>query len=270
MRHGVVLMYLHIPKTAGTSLTDIIYDQYSDSSGSCEEAGMFREGVYYYPGEPGFVRPCKAEQVYRINQPSTISNAMRRSELRVVAGHFSFGLHMLIDRRTTYVTMLRHPVERIVSLYFHLKRWPSHGDNKPWLERVGLRPLHETSLDEFIQNYPLCELDNDQTRRVAGEDPEFGHCTLSLLQKAKSNIERHFCLVGVAERFQETLRVAADVLGWSADGRNYKKLRNEYRSSTSLVPSKTQELILKQNALDIELYSFANDWLTDRLRTIAT
>src|SRR5262245_472933 len=167
MLNGRVFLYLHIPKTAGTSLTEIIHVQYTDSTGSREDAGMFCEGIYYYPGEPGFMRPCRASEPYRIIPPNRIVQALRRSDLRVVAGHFVFGLHHLIDRPSTYATMLRHPVERIVSLYWHLKRWPQYRENDPWLERVGLKPLGAgTSLENFVRNYQLRELDNDQTRRI--------------------------------------------------------------------------------------------------------
>src|SRR5262249_44432468 len=132
MLDGHVLLYLHIPKTAGSSMTYVIYDQYNDSTGSCEEAGMFCEGIYYYPGEPDLVRadhPCRTFEL------SIFAGAVSRSDLRAVVGHFAFGLHTLIDRPTTYATLLRHPLERIVSLYCHLKRWPVYGQNEPWLQR---------------------------------------------------------------------------------------------------------------------------------------
>jgi hypothetical protein len=259
-----LLLYLHIPKTAGSSLTSAIYNQYNDATGSREEGGWFREGIYFFPGDPGFVRPSRTNDPNRLVDPSSILRALRRNDLRVVAGHFSFGLHTLTNRASTYGTMLRDPFDRIVSLYYHLRRWPTYGLN--WLERVGLRSLEaETSLDDFISNYPLPELDNDQTRRLAGEDPEFGGCTRSLLGTAKSNLERHFSFIGITERYEESLWLASHVLSWSVQRQPNKQLVNETRVPISMIPRKTRDAILERNALDLELYSFAKRWLEDRL-----
>jgi hypothetical protein len=196
---------------------------------------------------------------------------MRRKDLRAVVGHFAFGLHGLIDRPATYATVFRHPIERIASLFYHLKRWPKYGRNEPWLQAAGYRPLESNaSLEDFIRDYPLRELDNDQTRRIAGEDPQFGGCTSSLLKLAKSNIEQHFSFVGVTERFEDTLRVAADVLSWSTQPVARKILVNERREPTISMPAITREAILERNAFDLELYSFANEWLDKRLRAPTT
>ena len=85
--------------------------------------------------------------------------------------------------------------------------------------------------------------------------------------RAKSNIRQHFSLVGTAERFEDTLRVAAGVLGWSTQPETVRLLVNEGRQPSSSITSITREAILERNALDLELYSFANEWLNDRLRT---
>jgi hypothetical protein len=228
---------------------------------------MFCSGVYYYPGEPDLVRPCRGDQPYGIVQPDSVVRALCRSDLRAVVGHFSFGLHTLVYRPTTYLTMVRHPLDRVASLFYHLKRWPRYGENEPWLERVGLSPLGaDTSLHEFVRTYPLRELDNDQTRRVAGMDPEYGKCDRSLLDLAKANIEQIFSFVGVMERFEECVQAAADLFGWSVQPSDYRENENTERRPTSSIPRETREAILERNDLDLELYAFANEWLDEHRR----
>ena len=71
--------------------------------------------------------------------------------------------------------------------------------------------------------------------------------------------------MGTAERFEDTLRVAAGVLGWSTQPETVRLLVNEGRQPSSSITSITREAILERNALDLELYSFANEWLNNHL-----
>ena len=47
-----------------------------------------------------------------------------------VIGHFTFGFHQQFSGKYTYITFLRNPVSRVVSLFNHIKNVPQH-------------PLHE-------------------------------------------------------------------------------------------------------------------------------
>jgi hypothetical protein len=261
MSSAPVFLCLHIPKTAGTSLSSLIHSQYEDATGCCEEEGQFCSGVYYFPGELGFIGGSTTRL------PDRVVRTLHRNDLRAVMGHFHYGLHTLINRPTIYGTMFRDPVERVVSLYYHLQRWPNPKNlGWSWFARAGLKPLEAgTSLEEFVRTYPLLELDNDQTRRVAGEYPAYGASSRALLQQAKTNIERSFSFVGVTERFQDSLQVAAILMGWSLEFTDRRKNVNEQRPPTASIPLEARAAILERNALDLELYAFANQWLDDRL-----
>ena len=80
------------------------------------------------------------------------------------------------DRPTTYITLLRNPVDRVLSLYHFLEA-----------ER-------QTSIEEFVAHPSIKEVDNDQTRRIAGVDPAVGGCTNAMLLKAMENMRRHFAV----------------------------------------------------------------------------
>ncbi|MGA8698030.1 MAG: hypothetical protein WB689_30195, partial [Xanthobacteraceae bacterium] len=49
-----ILLHLHIPKTAGTTLNDCIYEQYASGPKTLPQnragRGWLCEGVFYYPG----------------------------------------------------------------------------------------------------------------------------------------------------------------------------------------------------------------------------
>src|SRR5207253_2102954 len=93
-----------------------------------------------------------------------------RSDVRAVVGHFSFGIHEFVRSESTYLTVLRDPVDRVVSLYHHSLCEP----DDPFYERVAAGRL---SLEEFVSARVCKEADNGQTRRLAGVDPPPGSCS---------------------------------------------------------------------------------------------
>jgi len=64
--------------------------------------------------------------------------------------------------------------------------------------------------------------DNPQTKAIAGIEwytilPSYrvycGLCTVETLETAKEQLSRYFCLIGLTERFEETLALAKVLLG---------------------------------------------------------
>src|SRR5262249_10238315 len=106
----MVLLFMHIPKTGGLALADWVSPAFG--SDAPWEDKFFRGGIYYYPS--GYV-DCVPGQT-----PAHMQRIFRDPSLRAVVGHFRYGIHTDIPQPTAYVTILREPVDRIVSLYsFH-------------------------------------------------------------------------------------------------------------------------------------------------------
>jgi hypothetical protein len=247
-----VLLYLHIPKVGGTTLSNCIHYHCGAAEPHKAEADpdypgtyMFHEGVYYF-WKGFFKEPDLAV-------PEYVRRALAREDLRAVVGHFWFGFHQYVRGPWAYATMLRDPVERTVSLYAHLVE---HGFPRPL-------PYGGMSLREFATNPPFREVDNDQTRRLAGEEPELGRCTRAMLGRAKENLRRHFRVVGVTERFDETLMLLKAAFGWTQSLRYYPRNQTRDRPATSSLPPDTADAIRGRNELDLELYRFAQELLED-------
>ena len=248
--------YLHLPKTAGTTLNEeVIYRQYAVEPHAVSPDGLVHGGVLYYPGD-GF---------FKSRRPTIPENVVRdlvECPVRAVVGHFTFGLHQVAPGRGwQYMTIVREPVARVWSMYRHLQVWATpgmrFGDARAAFDK-------DVSMEEMLSRFRLRELDNDQTRRIAGREPAYGRCTRELLDLALTNLEESFSLVGVTERFDETLALAEVELGWR-DAHEYWVINvNDAYPATEPVDPATAEAIRAYNALDVELYEFARE-LMDRM-----
>lgn len=228
------LIFLHVPKTGGSTLREILARQYHPEA-------TFRAG-------PHEVQAATAEL-------SRLS-AERKAALRLVmVQHAPFGLHTLLAGQCIYVTLLRKPWDRMVSDYYHAGRGRDHSFYK--------RFQNGASLADFVR-YRAYEqgLTNPMTRLVSGLGafPPFEPLPEDALEVAKHNILEYFSVAGILERFDESLLLMKRRHGW--DNVFYRR-RNVGRN-------KPREVVADQNvvqefrelnSLDYELYSFAKQRL---------
>jgi Galactose-3-O-sulfotransferase len=241
-------LFLHIPKTAGTTLSNCIYDNYSDPSGNVDDA-FLAEGIYYYPA--GFMETVEDPAL------GSAARVLAQSNIHAVVGHFRFGIHRYVARPFTYLTILRHPVARTVSLFHHVRRF-GHSE---FHHRVIKGDL---SLEEFVRDLRFLEVDNGQTRRLSGLEARFGNCSATMLSAAARNLDQHFSVVGVQERFDESLLMIQRTLGWGSV-QYLPGLVDSARASEPPLPDATRNAILERNELDLQLYAHAVEMLDEWL-----
>jgi len=123
------------------------------------------------------------------------------------------------------------------------------------------------SLEEFVADLSCREADNDQTRRISGVEPKFGAVSRSDLAKAKANLLEHFSIVGVTERFDETVVLMKWILGWTVDPVYQPGLVNQDRPKASALAQHTIDIVLEHNQHDLELWEFARTLLLQRIAT---
>ena len=230
MVDGQALIFLHIPKTAGTTLNRIIEWQYS--------------GLSIYTMDPYRIR-ATAERFKRLPE-------QRRCRLRVVRGHMFYGIHEFLPQGATYITMLRDPVTRFLSSYYFILRRPLHPMHRKLKnERLGV--------EEFIRLTPHRQ--NLQCRFIAGfENGEI--CDEQVLDIAKENLTRSFSVIGLCERFEESLMLMAITFEWEVpfyENRKVSKIR-------PVVEPRLVDLIKEHNRLDVELYEFGKKLFEESLR----
>lgn len=249
------LIFMHIPKTGGmsmfTSLATIwgvaisdLYDISDESSGKAFDA-------------------------------------LKNSNNIVYCGHYSFGLHEWLERPSYYISWLREPVARINSLYHYLI--PKLEDLKSSLHesRVERKDLHDFSIPNYFLDFERwlfeescpksfflsqsAELDNGMVRRFSGFGLRPGPCPNSALALAKKNIEQYFSVVGLYERYPETLELVAKTFQIDNLTEHYV---NQGPSEKTFQPldENIQKRIRDMNLLDIELYRWVSERFDQQLK----
>jgi Galactose-3-O-sulfotransferase len=215
------LIFLHIPKAAGSTLRPVIARNYAKNS------------------------ICRLEVLPRDLDAFLKLPVHTRNEIRVLLGHLQFGVHEHVSVPVDYVTILREPVERIISMYYWIKGNHEHVLND-LVKRMSLSDFASSGFEITT---------NHQSKLISGL---LGNSTDEALSVAKTNLQSHITAFGLNERFDESLTLFKSVLGWKQVwyvSRNVTKNR-PHRSG---IPDSTLEVIKKHNALDIELYEFAKN-----------
>jgi hypothetical protein len=185
----------------------------------------------------------------------------------VLAGHIPFCRRvdeLTAPRESINISILREPVDRVVSLYYYLRA------NASWLGQGQTIIEKKITLESFANSEAY--FDNHMVRMLCDVEPisvPLGACTNEMLQQAKINVVKHFLLVGLTEQTPEFLTVLARLFCFSLEDVPSENV-NKQRSSISSVSKEALAAIAKHNSYDVELYEFVRklwdvtgkDWLS--------
>lgn len=219
-------IFIHIPKTAGTTLINIIRNSFS--SKTLLEFNSYDLAKWYKINE----LPIESLKKYKL-----------------IYGHMGTGSHIDLNLTKPYFTFFRNPLERVISYYSYVKRNPNH--------RFHNEAMRTASILGFLKNAKTPEMDNGQTRQIAGVELEvpIGSLDEKIFELAINNLENHYFFIGLVERFDESILLLKNNLGIIP---YYKSLNvTEKRMQISDLSEEAINFIEKKNRFDIDLYKFA-------------
>ncbi|MDV3351376.1 sulfotransferase family 2 domain-containing protein [Leptothoe sp. LEGE 181152] len=216
-----LVIFLHIPKAGGTTLNGIINQKYSKN------------------------RTFRFNGINQKHELAKIAEYKRRN-LQLIRGHFAFGLHKYLSCPSTYFTLLREPVKREISHYHYVRRSSN---------LKGFNEVQSQTLEEFI----LASKGNIQTRLLYGLSDIKAQNDNEMLKIAKQHLEQYFSVIGLVERFDESLILLQDAFDWSTPVYVKQNITSQRQLNSQSISASTMELIQERNSMDIKLYEYAKE-----------
>jgi hypothetical protein len=224
------VIFLHIQKTAGTSLVHLAAEQYGVNS-------IISHGDY-------------------VNK-----SPLEFSSIPFVSGHFGFAyIEPLIKNRKIF-TFLREPRERIISLYYYFCKQP--------IEIYPIHEIaHNNSFESFLElglSSPLVysRIWNHQAWQLAygydtSPDRKFIHSFTS--KQILSLAKYHLCkmdFIGIVERMDKDVEELSMLLNWSGVCKPARVNVTSNRKSLSELSNREIMLLDELTSLDKVLYDAA-------------
>jgi hypothetical protein len=217
------VIFLHVPKTAGTTLNRLIEWEYP----------LFE----IYSIDPVFFK-WSASHLWQLP-------VRRLKRTRMFKGHMLFGLHKVLPQRATYITVLREPVDRVISAFYFMRSYILH----PLYWKLR---RENWTLEDFVRH---SRRENVQSKILAGGEYN-SPCTKEVFEQAKENVFGHFSVVGLSERFEESLALMKLRFGWKLQ--RYSRFNvTRARPRKRDLPQSTLDLIVEKNSFDLALYECA-------------
>ena len=232
------VIFLHIPKTAGTTLHDIIER-------------------HYVPGE---ICTFGADAHAAVEDFKNLSSE-ERAKIHLLRGHMAFGLHRYLPGTNDYFTILRDPIDRVVSYYNFILRTPDHYLNQ-------IVQSDNMSISDLLQSEMPLMMNDAQVRLLSGVwgGVAFGKVSTAMLGTAEQNLNEFFVVVGITEEFDKTLCLLGDKLNWGSDILYERQNVSQHGMTQRQLPAETVNLIRQANQMDFALYEYASSLFRQQVR----
>lgn len=229
-----LIFFTHIPKTSGTT--------------------FFRSSVV--PNIP----QAQIYEVASIRKVLTdrLTSKLSANDLKVISGHFKYGMHYLFPGESKYIVFLRDPIDRAVSFYYFIK------DSNVNVYRHPMRDYADSvSIEEFYQNP---KFSNMICQQIAGykvsaiyqKFAQHGSFQNLLLKTASDHLFNRYDNYGLLEQFEASRILLCNRLALNAVDKDLKKQKKTgKRPKIEDLSASTLSALKASHQLDLELYAQA-------------
>jgi hypothetical protein len=254
-----VLIFFRIPKTGGNTMDGLFEHCFPDQHfhahvGVTESALLVRSTQKI------------REKLHRLP-------AEKQRAIRCLIGiHVAMDVESIFDRPTKFFTIVRHPVDRSISNFFH-NRMEAHLPSYPFIKDLTFEQYLDSGIGLDAHNHQVrllsgCpELDapwDPEGRPIAAPPVERRH-----LELAKRNIEERFIVAAPLEEFTALVWFFKRLYGWPLR-RVFYQIRNETpgRPKLEAVSEATRKRLGEWNRYDIELYEWVKSRFAEQIRSL--
>ena len=227
------LRFIHIPKTAGTTFTQILKRQ--------------------YPGKHNFFSFSGNIEV-DLPRYNSLTEKEKKS-IELFTGHAPITTGIPEADNTILILFLRDPISRVKSFCQHV----SEGKSPYLLKKY---PPESFNLGKFLQ----CgnqELSNMQTKMLINEGPCVSPYLIKDMSQAEAkdlalyNLSNRVSCFGIQEYFEESVVLFSDFFQWRV--KRYKSLNRKDSKKRLIFNDSHIEKIIELNKIDIDVYNAAKE-----------
>ena len=221
------VLFDHLPKCAGSAIDTYLGAQYPRR--------------HVFKTDPNFPR----ESVAKFRKMSEID----RFRYRLVVGHMAHDLVELVHPETTKLTILREPIDRIVSHYYYVLQQDQHYlHDRVVGENIKLEQYATLGLSEELSNWYTTHFTGWTLDEVNRNPTGALKCALEVVTQKYDIVGFQNDLPGVAEQIRTAARFT-DAFENAMTNQTRKRL------SLREISDEARKSIGGANAVDLDLYS---------------
>ncbi|HXN87902.1 MAG TPA: sulfotransferase family 2 domain-containing protein [Methylocella sp.] len=256
-----VLIFLHIPKTGGQTMGAILAHCFPDQHFNPElEHG---DTALLLRSTPRIAEKFRQLPVEK-----------QRAVRCMIPACCAMDVDTIFDRPSKFFTIVRHPVDRVISNFFHIRRF-SH---LPFY-----RFIKDLTLEQYLDSGIGLYHDNQQVRMLSGcpeldapwdlESRPISSTSSPVerrhLEMAKRNIEERFIAAAPLEEFAALVWFLKRLYGWPFHWVVFRiHNQNPNRPKLAAVSEATRKRLETLNQYDIEVYEWVKARFAKQIQTM--